>query len=155
MTRRLAALFVALALAAAPVLGAFNTIVLQPSNAVTAAGAGSWQAVPSASMLAVQVDITTAGGTPTFDLWLQGTNDSGDTDGYDVPADLVLVHAGSAAAQGTLTANTRDIVAAKTTTTAEKFVGVYKQFPWKYCRVRWTISGAGATVTFSASAGTK
>lgn len=150
-------------------VAAFAPITLQPSNAQTASGAGAWQPVPTGSQLGVMVDITAASGTVVFDAWLQGTNDSADANGYDVPADQVLLDSGGTAATGTLTGPIRDIVDNKTTTTAVRAVAVYtddvdfcwrakqagfsvRAFPeaisghWQYCDVGgvWTAARARA-----------
>ena len=142
-------------LAAVLCLAAFTPITLQPSNAQTASGAGAWQPVPTGSQLGVMVDVTAASGTVVFDCWLQGTNDSADANGFDIPADQVLLDSGGAAATGTLTGPIRDLIDNKTTTTAVRAVGVYKVFPFKYARVRWTLTGSTPSVTFTATAGVK
>lgn len=148
---RLALIVCAISLA----LASFSPIILQPSGAQTGSSAGTWQAVPNATSLAVMVDVTAASGTIVFDAWLQGTNDSADANGYDVPADVVFIDTGGGAGAGTVTTNAKDIVDNKTTTAAARFTARYGVFPYKYCRLRWTLTGSTPSVTFSATAGTK
>lgn len=135
---------------------AFNVVTLVPSSAQNASGAGAWQPVPTASMLAVQADITAGSGTVSdFDLWVEGTNDPADTTGFDVPADQVLKHANGAAAN-TVAVNQRDIVSNKASITAERFLGIFKHFPFKYCRARWAFTGGSSpSLTLSVTAGAK
>ena len=123
---------------------------LQPSGPVTASGSGAWIPVQALTMIAVALEVTAGSGSPTFDAWCQGANSSSDTVGFDVPADLVQKDAAGAAAENAATTNKRDIVDNKTTTTAERWIAIYKHFPFQYIRVRHAISGAAASITYSA-----
>ena len=135
---------------------AFNTVTLLPSSTQNASGAGAWQPVPTATMLAVAVDITAGGGTVVdFDLWVEGTNEPSDTTGFDVPADQVLKHANGTAAN-TVSVNQRNIVDTKNNTSAERYLGIFKHFPSKYCRARWAFTGGSSpSLTLSVTAGAK
>lgn len=120
---------------------------LVASGAQTASGTSAKFQVPSAGDLFVGVDVTTGSSITTFDAWLQASDDGGTT-WYDYPADLVLKSTTSGTGN-TVTANARDIVDNKTTTTAEQFCGVYKRIAADYVRLRWALTGT--SVTFSAS----
>lgn len=104
--------------------------------------------VPTLTMAAIGVDVTAVEGTsPQLDLWLEGSTDGGTT-WFELVADQVLKSSGVAAAN-TVSANARDIVEAKTSTDAEKFIGVYKHLPVDTVRVHWTISGTSPGFTFA------
>ncbi|MEN6526374.1 MAG: hypothetical protein ABFD65_07800 [Candidatus Polarisedimenticolia bacterium] len=135
---------------------AYASLALLPASTVlTSSGAGTWQPVPAASMIAVGVDITAASGTLTLDLWLQGTNDPTDATGFDVPADQVVKSAPGSGTAGTVAINTRDVVDAKTTTTAERFYGLYRHFPFNYVREAHTLAGTNPSDTLGVTAGVK
>lgn len=136
---------------------AYASLALLPAGTVlTSSGAGTWQPVPAASMVAVSVDVTAASGTITgFDLWLQGANDPTDATGFDVPADQALKSAPGSGAAGTVAVNVRDIVDGKTTTTAERFYALYRHFPFKYMREAHVLAGTAPNVTLGVTAGVK
>lgn len=120
---------------------------LVASSAQTASGVSAKFQIPSAADVMVGVDITAGTSITTFDVWLQASDDGGTT-WFDYPADLVLKSTTSGTANSA-TANTRDIVDNKTTTTAEQFVGVFKRIAADWVRLRWALTGT--SVTFSAS----
>lgn len=154
--RRLSALLAlaaALAFAAMPVLAAYATITLQSSAQQTASGNGAWQPAPTVTQLVVVYDITAGTTVTAFDAWIQGTNDSTDSTGYDVACDATWQSTPTSTTSPTINANKRDIVDGKTTTTAERFVCVVKNYPWKYVRAKWLFTGTN--ITFSVTAGSK
>ena len=119
-------------------------IELSASATQTASGNTGSQPIPTLTMAQIELDITAAVAVTTFDLWLQGSSDN--LSWYDLVADLVLKTADSGTA-GTVVANPRDICEAKSTTTAEKFIGVFKHLPAKHVRGKWALNGT--SVTFS------
>lgn len=158
--RRLALAPIALALlvsqwfSATPTLAAAaSRTELVASAAQTATGNSGTFHYSTSTSLMVGVDITAvAGTTEQLDLWIQASDDYGTT-WYDLPADYVLKAAPASATAGTVATAMRDIVDAKTTTTAEQFVAIYKSIPTDTIRVRWVISGTGGpSFTFSVSA---
>lgn len=151
--RRLVALLAALALAIAPALAAFSPLTLVASAQQTASGNGAWQPATTVSQLVVVYDITAGTTVTAFDGWIQGTNENTDSTGYDVACDQVWQSTPTSTASPTINANKRDIVDGKTTTTAERFVCVVKNFPWKYVRAKWLFTGTN--ITFSVTAGSK
>lgn len=154
-TIKRAARFLLPVMAAVLCLASFSAVTLQPSGAQTGSSAGTWQAVPTGSQVAVMVDVTAASGTIAFDLWSQGANDSSDPNGWDVPADLVLLDSGGASATGTLTGPIRDIIDNRTSTSTIRATALYKVWPYKYIRSRWTLTGSTPSVTFAVTAGVK
>jgi len=128
----------------------YRTVVLQSSGPVTASGSGAWIPVQAGTMVAIALEVTAGSGSPTFDAWCQGSYSDADATGFDVPADIVQKDAAGAAAENAATTNKRDIVDNKTTTTAERWIAIYKHFPFQYIRVRHAISGAAASITYSA-----
>ncbi len=131
----------------------FWPVTFLPASAQTAGAAGTWVPVPTATMLAAMVDVSAGSGSPVFSAWLQGTNDPLDAEGFDVPADLALAHATGGGAAASTRANARDIVPAKSDTAAARYTAIYKHWPWKYARVRWSLSGG--SLTFAATGGVK
>jgi len=124
-------------------------ITLLPSQELTASGAGSWIPKKTASMMGVSVNITAGSGTVLLDMWIEGSSDgSTDTDGDDLIADHTLLDA-NAAAEGASDTNVRDVVAAKATTAAARYMAMYKHCPWEYVRVRWTLTGSSPSLTLS------
>ncbi len=130
----------------------FWPLTFLPASAQTAGAAGTWVPVPTGTMLAAMLDVTAASGPLNFSAWLQGTNDPLDAEGFDVPADLALQHATGGTTANAARANVRDIVPAKTDTAAARYSAIYKHWPWKYARVRWSLTGS---VTFAATGGVK
>lgn len=99
-------------------------------------------------MAAIGVDVTAVEGTsPQLDLWLEGSTDGGTT-WFELVADQVLKSSGVAAGNSPAT-NVRDIVDAKTTTTPEKFLGLFKHLACDVVRVHWAISGTSPGFTFA------
>lgn len=129
----------------------YRTVVLQPSGPVTASGSGGWIPVQAGTMVAVALEVTAGSGTPTFDAWCQGAASDADATGYDVPADLVQKDAAGAAAENAATTNKRDIVDNKTSTTAERWIAIYKHFPFPFIRVRHALTGGTPSITYSAT----
>ena len=119
------------------------------SQAVTASSNSPAHELSTVTMLMVGVDVTAGSGTPTLDMWLQGSDDGGTT-WYDLVADQVLKSA-AAAASNSVSTNVRDIIDGKTTTTAEKFVAIYKHVPTDRVRLNWIMSGGSPSLTLSAS----
>lgn len=133
---------------------AYNKLTLQASAQQTASGNGAWQAIKTGSMVQVTVDVTAGSSITRFDAFVQST-DAPDTDstGTDVPCDMVMMSDPATAATPTVAANQRNIVNNKSTTTAQRFVGVIKHFPGGNIRARWILNGTN--VTFSVVAETK
>lgn len=123
-------------------------IELQGSAAQTGSSQGASKPIPTITMAAVLLDITAGSGTITdFTAWLQGSDD--EEDWFDIVADQVM-NSTAVAAGGTVTTNDRDIVDGKSTTTAEKFMAVYKHLPFKYVRFAWALAGTTPSLTFDA-----
>lgn len=128
------------------------------SAAQTANGNSAQFSIPTVSQALVGVDITAQSGTtPTLTVWLQASDDGGTT-WYDVPNDLALVSA-TTAATGTMSATPRrnivDTVNIATAGAPQKHVGIYRNLPSDTVRVAWVISGASANLTFSISMAAK
>ncbi len=126
---------------------------LVPAAAYTTSGVGLSLSMLTASMLAISVPITAGSGTVALDLWLEGSNDGGAT-WFELPADLILKSSGAAAGNA-VTANARDVVDNKTSTTAENFVAIYKHVPFDLVRPRWILTGTTPSLTFSVGANAK
>ena len=120
---------------------------LLAATAQTASGNTAAFQIPTLTMAQLEVAVSAASGTPTFDLWLEVSSD-GKT-WYEMPFDFALKSTG-VAAEDTCRAAGRDVVNGKTTTSAENFLGIYKHLPAGWVRARWTISGTSASVTFGA-----
>lgn len=146
-------LVLACLLVATAALASFSALTLSSAATQAATGNGAWIPVTTGTQLAVQWDVTAGTSITRFDGWIQGTNDSTDSTGYDVPCDLVMQSDPATAATPTITANQRNIVNNKSTTTAVRAVGIVKAYPWKYVRARWVLTGTN--VTFSVTAGAK
>jgi len=129
----------------------YRTVVLQSSGPVTASGSGAWIPVQAGTMVAIALEVTAGSGSPTFDAWCQGSYSDADATGFDVPADIVQKDAAGAAAENAATTNKRDIVDNKTTTTAERWIAIYKHFPLPFIRARHSLSGAAASITYSST----
>ena len=133
----------------APTLHAADRTELQASALQNASGNTAAYAVPTKTQLLIGIDVTAAAGTPVFDLWLQGSDDFGTT-WYDLVADVALLTANDAAG-GTVRTGVRDVIDNKTTTTAVQAVAIYKNLPTDKVRLKWILTGASASMTFSAS----
>ena len=57
----------------------------------------------------------------------------------------------AAAGENAATTNKRDIVDNKTSTTAERWIAIYKHFPFPFIRVRHALSGGTPSITYSAT----
>jgi len=120
-------------------------IEILASGAQTATAQGGAIAVGNMKELGVMADVTVASGTLT--VYLQSSSDGGTT-WFDLPYDLALVTAATAAA-GTATASNRNIHSSITATA--KAMAQYAKFG-DLVRGAWVISGSGATFTFSIKA---
>jgi len=129
-------------------------IAIQASAAQTATGNSGSFNLSTASQLFVGVDITAQSGTtPTLTVWLMGSYDGGTT-WFDMPNDLALITA-TTAATGTMSATSRRNIVDTiniATAGAQKHVAIYRNVACDKIRANWVISGAGATLTFSISA---
>lgn len=128
---------------------AAEKIELVPLGPQTASGAGAWIPVETALTMIVGVDVTAGSSVTSFDAYLEVSDDGGTTV-YEMPVDLALKYSGAAGAGSTIGTNRRNIVDNKTTTTAEKFIGVYKQLAADRVRLAWKF--VGTSITFSCSA---
>jgi len=125
-------------------------IELQASVQQNASGNSGQFSIPTMVQAILGVDVTAGSGTISdFDVWLEGSDDGGTT-WYELPCDLVMKSSGTGTAN-TVAANQRNVVDSKTSTTAEKFVGIYKALPADVVRLRWILTGTTPTMTFSAS----
>lgn len=108
---------------------------------ITANGnSGGWIDLPTTTMLALLVNVLAGSGTIAgLDMWLEASPD-GLAGPFECVADQVL-KSSAAAAANTVTTNVRDVIDAKTTTTAEKFQATYKHLPDAKYRVAWALSG--------------
>lgn len=149
MIRRLTAVLVAVSLALCPALAAFNSLTLLSSAQQTASGNGAWIQVSTSDQLVVVVDFTAGTTVTALDLWIQGTNDSTDTTGFDVTCDQRFVSAPTSTTSPTVAAQ-RDIIDNKSTTTAERFVCLVRNFPFKYARAKWLFTGTNFTLSVTA-----
>ena len=127
-----------------------STLELIASATQTASGNGAWIPVQTLTMLQVEVDITAATSITTFDLWLQGSAVGGADEGYDLPCDRQLTTLATAAGNAPV-ADLRDIVQNKTTSTAQRDIGIFKHVPAKYVRVKWILSGTDVTFSVKGS----
>jgi hypothetical protein len=132
-----------------PSVAAATIITLQASAAQTASANSTCISVASIEQAQVVVTVSAVSGTsPQLDLWLESCQDSAGSSAVELVAATVLKSSAVAAANSVST-NVRDIVDAKTSTTAESFTAMYERLPAKYVRVRWAISGTTPSFTFS------
>jgi hypothetical protein len=126
-------------------------IEMLASATQSATGNSAAFSVPTLSMAMIGVDITAfSGTTPTFTAWLQASDDGGTT-WYDVPNDLALISA-TTAATGTMSATARrNIIDTLVISVAQKHYALYRQIPSDTVRLNWVISGTTPTITLSAS----
>jgi hypothetical protein len=122
------------------------------SSAFTANGNSAAFPIPTAEQLIVGVDVTAQSGTsPILTVFLQCSDDGGTT-WYDMPVDLTLLSANTAAT-GTMSATAkRNIVDTLTGAAAVgQFLAVIKAAPTDTLRAKWIISGTTPSFTFSIS----
>ncbi|HOC18440.1 MAG TPA: hypothetical protein PKK95_09240 [Vicinamibacterales bacterium] len=149
MLRRWITFLVATAIALAPVQGAATRFALLASQAQTASANSSAVQVATITQAVVGIDITAGSGTVSdFDLWLEVSDDGG-TSWYPLAPDVVIVDS-TRAATWNVDADHAYIVDSKASTTAEKYLAVFKQVPADYVRLRWTLTGTTPSLTFSA-----
>ena len=149
--RRLIALLALLVALPASAAAARQEMVA--SAAFTSSGNSSAFPIPSCTNLFVGIDMTTGSTVTALDMWLQASDDGGTT-WYDYPADITLKDASTAAAAGAETAasgtqSTRDIVDNYASTSAQRFVGIYRGIASDRIRLKWVFTGT--SFTFSAS----
>jgi hypothetical protein len=124
------------------------------SAAFTASGNSAAFSVPTGEQLMVGIEVTASSGTtPVLTAWLQVSDDGGTT-WYDMPADMTLLSAATAATGTMSSAPLRNIINT-VTSAAGKFLAIYKQVPSDRVRLSWVISGTTPSFTFSASMVTK
>jgi len=128
-----------------------SRIEMAASAAQTATGNSAAFSVPTVGMAMVGIDITAfSGTTPTLTVWLQASDDGGTT-WFDVPNDLALISA-TTAATGTMSSTARrNIVDTLVISAAQKHFALYRQLPGDTVRLNWVISGTTPSITFSAS----
>jgi hypothetical protein len=113
------------------------------SAAYAASGNSARFTVPTLSMLAVTINITAGSGS--FLPFLQVSPD--DTTWFDFPADMSRKTGDTGT--GSIVSGLY-ITGSSAATTASSYLGIYKHLPAKNIRLSWSISGTGATFTFSA-----
>ncbi len=129
---------------------AARDIELHASAAENGIASGGSRSIPTLTMAVVSVDITAGAGTGlAFSVWLQGSNDGGTT-WFDIPYDQKANTPAAGTADVTASTNKRNIVDAKSTTSAEKFQAVYKHLAFQMVRLAWAITGTTPSFTFSA-----
>lgn len=122
-------------------MAATNTITMLSSSVINADGQTTWFAVKTATMADLLFEVVSGTGTITgFDVWLDVKASADATIAFEHPFDLTLKSNDAAAAE-TVTANARDIISAKTTTTAERFLGKIHHLAGAYVRLRWKFAG--------------
>ena len=124
-----------------------DRLELVSTGAVTGSGQTGYFPVPTLTMAHLEVGITAASGTIALSVWLEVSSDK--VNWYEMPLDFALKSTGDAAG-GSVRAACRNVVDAKTTTTAETFLAVIKHLPAGYVRLRWTLTGTTPSVTFGA-----
>lgn len=102
--------------------------------------------------LEVRVFVTAVSGTtPQLDLWLESCADSTGSNCAPILATTVSKDPTTITASNpTVTTNARDIVDAKTSTTAEMFTAYYQTLPSAYIRLRYIVSGSTPIFTTAA-----
>lgn len=121
---------------------AYASLPILESAEIRADGVSSWIATPTLSMAALLASVESGSGTISgFDLWLQYKASKDDAVAYDVVLDQALKSA-DAAASDTVRTNVRDLIDAKTTTTAETFFGLIGSLPAGFVRLKWKFSGS-------------
>ena len=129
---------------------AADRIEILESGEQNASGNSGAVNLKTATMAMLTVNVSSVSGTsPQLDVWLQGSDDGGTT-WYDLVADQALQTKSDDAAGGTVRTNVRDVVDAKTSTDAERFMAIYKHLPTDKVRLRWKISGTSPAFTFGA-----
>jgi len=120
-------------------------IELLAESDLTASGSSSdGFRVPVMTMAMLAVNISAvSGSSPLMSLWLQGSDDGGDT-WYDIPYDIRL-ETSSAIADVTGTEQKRNV--ADQENAALQVVAIYKHLPTDYVRPKWIISGTTPVFT--------
>lgn len=121
---------------------------LVASAAQSVTGNSQSFAMPNVTMLGVTLDVTAGSGSLL--AYLQVSPDN--SEWFDFPADLVRRTGDASTASISPTLHIQGSAAA---TTAGNYLALYKHLPYKYIRLRWEISGTGATFTFAAKAAGK
>lgn len=121
---------------------------LVASAAQTVTGNTQSFSMPNVTMLGVTLDVTAGSGSLL--AYLQVSPDQ--SEWFDYPADAVRRTGDASTASISPTLHIQGSAAA---TTAGNYMAVYKHLPFKWFRLRWEISGTGATFTFAARAAGK
>ncbi len=139
-------------LALTPARAAAATLTLISSQAITSSGNTPVSAIPTNTSGEVKIFVTTVSGTtPQMDLWLESCQDTAGSNCAPVLATTVSKDPTTITASNpTVTTNARDIIDAKTSTTAEMFTAAYQVLPTKYIRLRYIVSGTTPSFTLAA-----
>jgi hypothetical protein len=122
-----------------------NTELL-PSAAQTASAAGGSMSISTHNMAMVTVEVTAKSGTtPTLKVWLQASDDSGES-WYDYPYDQAMLTS-SSGTDVTASTNKRNIC--ESADALGQWAAVYKHLPPGNVRARWDIGGTTPSFTFS------
>lgn len=122
---------------------------ISASAAYTTAGNSPAVTISTGTQMAVCVNITAGSGTITaFNLWMEGSVDSGAT-WFRILADQIDDNGSD---QATPRAN---IVNNKNTTTAGVWGANYDTLPAMMIRCRWTLTGTTPSLTFQVNYGVK
>ena len=122
-------------------------IELVASAVQTASGNSAAFKVDTIKEAMVGVDITAGTTVTALDIYLEGSDDGGTT-WYELPCDVAMQTSGTATDNAART-NERDIVKSKASTTAEKFIGIYRNLAADYVRLRWIFTGTNFTMSAS------
>lgn len=117
-----------------------NTIQVLSNAEISADGLTDWFKLPTATMGELIVEVVSGSGTITqFDLWAQ-TQAAEGAAAADILWDRAVKSADSET-EGTARANIRDVVDAKSTTTAEYFWAAIAAFTPRRFRLKWKFAG--------------
>lgn len=127
-----------------------TTIQLLDSAALTADGTTDYFKIPTATMGELHVEVVSGSGTITaFDLWAQSQSEASAS-----PVDILwdrAVKTADSATEGSARTNVRDVVDAKSTTTAEYFWAKIDALAASRFRLKWKLSGTSTpTLTLNA-----
>jgi hypothetical protein len=110
-----------------------KTVTLLAYGNVAGNGPGARKSLPTITMADVFVRVENGTSTPTLDLWLESSDDGGNT-WHRLPVDQLWD--GS-----TVTTDQGEIVNAKTTTTDQLFTAKIRHLGSDLIRPNWTLSG--------------
>ena len=126
-----------------------NTELLA-SAVQSASGNSASFPIRTQTMAVVGIDITATSGTSeALDIWLQVSDDGGDT-WYDFIYSQQMT-SDDAAADINAAATNRNINGVSSALDVGKHLAIYRHLPAGHVRLKWVISGTTPTFTFSAS----